>query len=650
MGKPTTDELIELFDRTFSEDSLKRLCLGIWDHDRWCTWEEWKKGAQLCADALRDGGVTDVEMIPWRTDEEHATGRCRMTDTWEVQRGELSIVHEDGRHEKVADYRDNPWHLILRSPHTPAGGVTADVVCVDEVEELAALPNAAVRGRIVLTGTRCRPIMRTVLEKGGIGIVSHHPVPDMPQAVGWRKFGMLGWRVDEPKRCWGFSLSAEQGERLRKLASTGRLRLHALIEGRVGTEEVYSVTGRIPGEVDTEILCNGHLQEPGVTDNASGCAVLVQAMAALNRLIADGVLAPPRKGLRILLGYEWTGSLTFFDRRPEITHGLRFGLCLDGIGARQDTTPSKSVGLNPPMNAHCTDVYMADLIERLTSRYDVPGLWSLTPFGTGTDCRQADPSYDVPTVTVCAGGGYRGYHSSGDGPEILDSRLLKIHAVLAATFLYDLATADTEDARRLLAGCERVGRAAVESLRLRAFGERSQRQDDGIDVSSFDPPRKYAAVDFLETRETTRLRGVLDVLYTDDQAAALEDEVETSVAAIRSLADGHRGRLGEEAATGLEATLDPSDVARAQAVVPVRLVPGDPWSENLSAVDRQRISVPGSSPDVVWWSDGRRTIYDCWRLSLTERPQTTLKGVLRYVDALVEMGWVELRPACGEPG
>ena len=80
MGKPTTDELIELFDRTFSEDSLERLCLGIWHHDRWCTWDEWKKGTQLCADALRDGGVADVEMIPWRTDEEHATGRCRMTE------------------------------------------------------------------------------------------------------------------------------------------------------------------------------------------------------------------------------------------------------------------------------------------------------------------------------------------------------------------------------------------------------------------------------------------------------------------------------------------------------------------------------------------------------------------------------------------
>lgn len=646
MPKRSVDELIELFDGTFSEEELECLCLEIWGHDKWCTWDEWRKGAELCGDRLREGGIADVEVIPWRTDEEHGTGRCRMTDTWEVRRGELSVVGPDDTVEKIADYRENPWHLILKSPHTPEGGVTAEVVCVNSVEELGAMSNAAVRGRIVLTNTRCRAIMRTVLAKGGIGIVSDHPVPDLPDAVGWRKFGMLGWPMDEPKRCWGFSISANQGERLRNLAAEHPpLRLHATIEGRVDSEHVYSVTGRIPGTADAEILCNGHLQEPGVVDNASGCAVLVTAMTALNRLIREGTLAPMRKGLRILLGYEWTGSLTFFDRRPEITDRLRFGLCIDSIGAKHEIDKGKCVAMNPPMNAHCTDVFTVDLLERLQKRYDAAGVWNLIPFSGGTDCRQADPSYNIPTVTMMALGGYLGYHSSGDTPEILDPRMLKLHAVFAATFLYHLATADTEDARGHLTRCAEVGRTAIRDLKGRAFGEGRGDADDRIDIPSFDPARKYAALDYLEARETIRTRSVLDLLDDAEERRGLVPHVDRIVAELSALADAHCRALGCVDADGVAAELEPSDVARARTLVPVRLIAGDPWTENMPAADRGRIGVPGSSPDVIWWADGRRTIYDCWRLSLTERPGTTLKGVLGYVDALVEVGWVELRIA-----
>ena len=303
------------------------------------------------------------------------------------------------------------------------------------------------------------------------------------------------------------------------------------------------------------------------------------------------------------------------------------------------------MAMNPPMNAHCTDVFTVDLLERLRTRYDAADVWNLIPFSGGTDCRQADPSYDIPTVTMMALGGYLGYHSSGDGPEILDPRMLKIHAVFAATFLYHLATAGPEDARSHLARCMEVGRAAIRDLEGRAFGEGRRDAGDRIDILLFDPARKYAALDYLEARETIRARSVLDLLDDSEELDALAPHVDRAAAEFRALADAHRRALGDAAAENLETELEPSDVARAKALVPVRLVAGDPWVENMPTADRGRISVSGSSPDVIWWADGRRTIYDCWRFSLTERPGTTLRGVLRYVDALVELGWVELRRA-----
>ena len=646
MSERDIDALINRFDEAFSEEALERLVLDIWAHDQWCTYDEWKKGADLCAQMLRAGGVADVEVIPWRTDEEHGTGRCRMTDTWEVQRGELYIVHADGSMEKIADYRENPWHLVLRSAHTPEGGVTAEVVCVNSTEELKALPNAAVRGKIVLTSTGCRAVMRTVLAKGGIGIISDRPTPDLPDAVAWRKFGMIGWPMDEPRRCWGFSLSENQGTRLRKLATDhAPLRLHALVVGKVGTEHVYSVTGRIPGEVETEILCNGHLQEPGVVDNASGCAVLVTTMIVLQRLIREGVLPPPRKSLRILLGYEWSGSLTFFDRRREITDRIRFGLCIDSIGSKPELDQKKkAVAVNPPMNAHCTDGFMMDLLDRLRARYGLGDIWTPIPFSGGTDCRQADPSYDIPTVTLMALGGYQGYHSSGDTPEVLDLQMLKVHAVLAATYLYHLATVDVEEARWHLTRCAEVARTALRDLKGHVFGKARMDQEDALNIPSLRGARKAVAVDYLLERECIRVRSVLDLVDENAERRTLAAEVEDVVEELMALAEEHRRALNPTDQDGVAAECEPSNVARAKALVPVRLVAGDPWAENLSKEDQERIRVPGSCTDAIWWADGVRTIYECWRLSLTENPETTLKGVLHYVDALVELGWVELRP------
>ena len=647
MSERSVDALINRFDEAFSEKELTQLALDIWAHDKWCTWDQWKRGAELCGQSLRDGGIVDAEVIPWRTDEEHGTGLCRMTDTWEVQRGELYLVDTNGPIEKIADHRENPWHLVLRSSHTPEGGVTAEVVCVESAKELEALPNAAVRGKIVLTSTGCREVMRMVLAKGGIGMVSDKPTPDLPDAVGWRKFGMIGWAMDEPRRCWGFSLSENQGNRLRKLAADHPpLRLHALIEGRVGNEHVYGVTGRIPGAVEAEILCNGHLQEPGIVDNASGCAVLVTAMVVLNRLIRDGALPPPRKSLRILLGYEWSGSLTFFDRLRAITDRIRFGLCIDSIGSKPELDrEKKAVGLNPPMNAHCTDGFVLDLLERLRTRYGLGEVWAPIPFSGGTDCRQADPSYDIPTVTLMALGGYRGYHSSGDTLEILDPRMLKVHAVLAATYLYHLATADLADARWHLARCAEVARTALRDLKGRVFDEGRPDREDALDIPSMDGTRKAAAMDYLEERECIRVHSLLDLVDDDADRTILSAEVDAVVDELMVLAEEHRRALSPMDQDGIAAECEPSDVARAEALVPTRLVAGDPWAENLSKENKERIRVPGPCTDAVWWANGVRTIYDCWRLSLTEHPKTTLKGVLRYMDALVELGWMELHPA-----
>jgi hypothetical protein len=241
-------------------------------------------------------------------------------------------------------------------------------------------------------------------------------------------------------------------------------------------------------------------------------------------------------------------------------------------------------------------------------------------------------------------GGYRGYHSSGDTPEILDPRMLKIHAVLAATYLYHLGTAGLEDARWHLGRCAEIGGRALRRLKGRVFDEARLDKEDGLDIPSLTNARKAAAVDYLLERECIRMRSVLDLVDEDVERRDLEGEIDRALEELNWLAEKHRRRLSPMDQDDRAALGEPSDVARARAFAPVRLVAGDPWAENLSKEDQERTCVSESCRAAVWWADGMRTIYDCWWLSLTENPEVALKDVLQYMDALVELGWMELRP------
>src|SRR5262249_1814179 len=92
-------------------------------------------------------------------------------------------------------------------------------------------------------------------------------------------------------------VSRPNGEALRELARRGPVRLHVRTEVETGWRRISFPVATIPGREATFVLTGGHLDshDPGVTDNATGCASLLE----LARL--------------------------FSARRGELRHGLRVG-------------------------------------------------------------------------------------------------------------------------------------------------------------------------------------------------------------------------------------------------------------------------------------------------------------------------------------
>jgi hypothetical protein len=120
----------------------------------------------------------------------------------------------------------------------------------------------------------------------------------------------------------GVSISRPDGEWLRALAAKGPVRLRVTTEVETGWTRISFPVATIPGQSDTFVLTGGHLDghDPGVTDNATGCACLLELARAFNKRRAD-----LKHGLKIgwWTGHEsagYAGSTFYSDNAWEDLH------------------------------------------------------------------------------------------------------------------------------------------------------------------------------------------------------------------------------------------------------------------------------------------------------------------------------------------
>ncbi len=244
-------------------------------------------------------------------------------------------------------------------------------------------------------------------------------------------------------------LTPRQGRQLRASVPV-QVRAHVVSTFYDGAFEV--VTAFIPGETDEEVVIVSHLchPQPSANDNASGGAANIEIAATLRRLINDGQLPPPQRGLRFLWMPEMTGMYaylaTFEERLPRMIAGVN----LDMVGQDQARCNSTFTIERPP---EAMSSFAPVLMKRLWDMM-LDGLPPVTPAAQSSTVRHAvspftggsdhyilsDPTVGVPTPMLIQWPD-RFYHTSADTLDKVDPVMLGRIGSLAAAYAYVVATA-----------------------------------------------------------------------------------------------------------------------------------------------------------------------------------------------------------------
>ena len=191
---------------------------------------------------------------------------------------------------------------------TPAEGITAPVVVVDDWQQLHALPDGAVKGKILLlnhkfdkelaaTGNGGQAYGYAVMYRGAGPVVaaSVGAVAVLVRSVGGADYrlphtGMTAY-TDQAPRIPAAAVTAEDADLLKDLASQGPVTLHLTLTPQTFPDATgYNVIADWKGTEHPEqlVIVSGHLDSwdlgTGAIDDGAGVAVSMQAVHLLSKL------------------------------------------------------------------------------------------------------------------------------------------------------------------------------------------------------------------------------------------------------------------------------------------------------------------------------------------------------------------------------
>jgi carboxypeptidase Q len=210
--------------------------------------------------------------------------------------------------------RELPMLGLGGSVATPAEGITAEVVPVRSFEDLEALGEEKVRGKIVLYnvpfetyGSTVRYRVTGAARAAELGAVASLVRSITPVSLQTPHTGGLRYPVGA-ERIPAAAITIEDAEMLTRLAHSGEsVRVRLRMQARFAPDaDSANVVGEIPGreQPDEIVVFGGHLDSwdvgQGAHDDGVGCMASLQAAAILSELGFQ-----PRRTLRLAL---WTNE------------------------------------------------------------------------------------------------------------------------------------------------------------------------------------------------------------------------------------------------------------------------------------------------------------------------------------------------------
>lgn len=588
---------------------------AIVETDKWTSFDRYHDTTRTLMKGFEAAGA-DAEVYAARTGGPMGSGRWVIQEAQDVAAVTVDVVRP--HRERIADYRDNPWHYVKWSTSTPSEGMVNDLAVVDSQEELDRLPRNGLAGKMVLTHLGVYRQVRQWADKGAVGLLIDPPVSGAPGATAWTSFGWGGVSIAAGSaRLVGVAIPHETGQKLRGLVKRGGrivLKTRVDIRRHVGAHDVVSGIVWGAGDPDDEVWAIAHSAEPGAVDNASGVAACLEIARILESLIAAGRLPRPKRTIRLLCGYECYGFFHYLEHAPRGQTPLA-GVCIDCVGLEPSRCSRRlEWHATIPMSAGFVDA-VGETIVRAALRQHNPGYrcWP-RPFVSTSDTLIADPKYGFPCpwLTTYRKGspGYEGYHSSADTADLLCADGLAVAATAMAGYLHFLADAQSADVAQL---------ATWETERTLAR------------VAAAHKKLSPAQAEFVRCRHRLSTERLTRWMWGGDRAAIL-----------LHLADCER-RVAEAVAARTSRRTRRTRKTLGLRRVPRRKAPLSPTLENTPAEIADRIRSTKLPAWALFWADGERTLAQIAEAVSCELDQPVdPEQVGRFFEAHQDLGYVDL--------
>ena len=630
------EPVLRAVDAETSGDLAMNELMRIHAIDRWFTFPKMLESAQSSVRRMDEFGLARATVEEFPADGETLFGHWQMPYAWDAEDAKLTVVKPERLAGRVlAHYRAVPCSLTMWSGPTPPGGISAEVVVVNDGSRAEHYRGVDVKGKIVFSSSRTSAAKHQAARRGAVGILSDwNPHPhDLPDERFWNNAfsdAAGGWGLKKGEsRIFGFGVTPRQGAELRALLARGeKLVVHAEVLTRLYPGIMPAATSYIPGtDGHQQVLTLGHGFEQGANDNASGCAVMLESLRALNQLIRQKKLKPPRRDIRMLITWECYATLAYASRYPKQMAATVAGLCIDHVGMKQALCrTAQGVILNPHAQANVTDAFGLEMARRYFNTAAPRYRWIACPF-TLTDNIIVDPTIDVPTLTFGPGAKDLYWHTTGDTEETVDVRALKLLSTFAATYLYFIASAGPKEAYWLAQQAAAEGKAALAMEAQRLFTDITTATSTSALGQALEAARERlayvrdcqvqavrSAERLLSKEERDHVGGGLDGLTRDLKTRAAEEAKRLATEA-RGWSAHLRGRLKKVTRRKTAAE------RRAEKLIPVRTAIGTP---TLDPIPKSRRGKFGSARwdsrlhRAFWWSGGTRTLADVIRLTAQE--------------------------------
>lgn len=383
---------------------------------------------------------------------------------WDIKGAWCDLVYPF--EERLADFDACAISVMQKSAPVDLSDAQVPVVFLDKGPDEKAYKGLDLEGKIAFYQGDINDIYEWAVEKrGAIGLITDFVLQDpfvreRHDQSDTRRYTSFWWKPGQ-KKAFGFVLTPRQGDKLaalcRELAAKKDCpKVSCRVDSSIYDGHIEDVEAFIPGETDEEILLTGHLCHPrsSANDNASGCGAVIEAMKTIKDLVDSGRLAPLKRGIRMLLIPEFSGTYAYIDKYPEKARKIKAAFNLDMVGARQDRGYGPITITDLPLAMHsfvgdAAAVILDEIKHQVTGmnpEFYCPMFNShQTPFTGGSDhLVWSDPAMGVPCLML---GQWpdKYYHTSTDTLDKVDPYILSRSAALAAAYAYSLANLEQDD-------------------------------------------------------------------------------------------------------------------------------------------------------------------------------------------------------------